>query len=100
MTTLTDILDLDATYHRPGAARLAADLGATLAPDPVPPVDVAEQVAGLPADVAREVFGTPPTLGTLDGPAMEAAHRCCDDETIDGMRCGPSDDDCDSNGTA
>jgi hypothetical protein len=51
--TPVDILDLDATYHRPGAARLAADLGAVLAPD-----TVAEQVAALPAAVAAEVFGT------------------------------------------
>jgi hypothetical protein len=51
--TPTDILDLDATYHRPGAARLAADLGAVLARD-----TVAEQVATLPAAVAAEVFGT------------------------------------------
>jgi hypothetical protein len=29
--TTTDIPDIDDTYHRPGAARLAADLGATLA---------------------------------------------------------------------
>jgi hypothetical protein len=32
--------------------------------------------------------------------APAAAHGACDEETIDGMRSGPSDEDCDSNGRA